>query len=390
VNILITDPNYKHSLGIVRALGRIGYYPYVLSFKKGSLCFHSKFCKGEMLVPDYDNKDFERAFLNSLSKYEIDLVIPVGASSFKKLVLLKELIGKISKMIAPDIKTLNLALSKKETYKFAEKVGISYPFTIYPSTYKEVKNISKELQYPVVIKGIYEAGRSIIDYVNNSNELLNKYKKICSANGFKENKNLPMLQEYIKGGGYGFFALYQRGKCKRIFMHKRIREYPPSGGYSTCAESFYDPQLKEYGMRLLDALKWHGVAMVEFKKDERDGEYKLMEINPKFWGSLDLALAAGVNFPYYLCEMAMGKELNYSEEYNRNIRFHWPFSGDVQHIIKKPSSFPKFFVDCVNPKVKSNIWLEDLKPNILEMRNLAISLISKRAKKVLKSILRKA
>lgn len=387
---MVTDPNYKHSLGIVRALGRIGYYSYVLSFKKGSLCLHSRFCKGEMLTPDYDNRDFEGVFLDSLSKYKIDLVIPVGTESLKKLVSLNGLIEKTSKMITPNIKRLNLALSKRETYKFAEKVGVCYPITIYPSTYKEVKNVLKKLQYPVVIKGIYETGGSIIEYANNSDELVNRYRKICSANGFKENKDLPMLQEYIKGGGYGFFALYQQGKCKRIFMHRRIREYPPSGGYSTCAESFYDPRLKEYGMRLLDALKWHGVAMVEFKKDERNGEYKLMEINPKFWGSLDLALAAGVNFPYYLCEMAMGKEINYSEEYNRNTRFHWPFNGDIQHIIKKPSSFPNFFVDCMNPKVTSNIRFEDLQPNILEIENLSVSLIPNKVKKLLKLIARKA
>lgn len=67
-------------------------------------------------------------------------------------------------------------------------------------------------------------------------------------------------------------------------MHKRMREYPITGGSSTAAESMYDPELRDLGLTLLKALDWHGVAMVEFKKDSRDGKYKLMEINPKFWG----------------------------------------------------------------------------------------------------------
>ena len=88
-------------------------------------------------------------------------------------------------------------------------------------------------------------------------------------------------------------------------MHRRIRERLVMGGPSTCAESVYDSKLLDYGLRVLKNLKWHGVAMVEFKKDSIDGEFKLMEINPKFWGSLDLAIASGVDFPYLLYNMTI-------------------------------------------------------------------------------------
>lgn len=87
-------------------------------------------------------------------------------------------------------------------------------------------------------------------------------------------------------------------------MHKRIRELYTMGGPSTCAISVYDPKLLDYGLKILGALNWHGIAMVEFKKDSKDGTFKLMEINPKFWGSLDLAIASGIDFPYLLYKMA--------------------------------------------------------------------------------------
>ena len=149
-------------------------------------------------------------------------------------------------------------------------------------------------------------------------------------------------------------------------MHRRIRENPPSGGASCCAESFYDCKLMEYGVRLLDHMKWHGVAMVEFRYDEVDRDYKLLEINPKFWGSLDLALACDVDFPYYLCQLAAGESLAYSEEYNRNLRFHWPLSGDFQHCWQQPTSCGAVLRDCLNPRVESNLWLSDFAPNLRE------------------------
>ncbi len=150
-------------------------------------------------------------------------------------------------------------------------------------------------------------------------------------------------------------------------MHRRIRENPPTGGASSCAASFYDGKLKEYGTRLLDLLGWHGVAMVEFRYDARSGTYKLMEINPKFWGSLDLALAAGVDFPHCLCRMAQGHALDYCEEYDRELRYHWPLSGEIQHVWKRPTSFGAVLADLFDPRVKSNIWLRDIRPNLQEV-----------------------
>ena len=148
-------------------------------------------------------------------------------------------------------------------------------------------------------------------------------------------------------------------------MHRRVREAPPRGGVSCCAASNYDPKLIEYGTRLLDRLQWHGVAMVEFRYDVRDNDYKLMEINPKFWGSLDLSLTAGVDFPYYLCQMAQGETLEYSEEYDRSLRYHWPWL-EMQHLWKRPISFAAVLSDMLNPRVKSNISLCDIWPNLME------------------------
>ncbi len=108
--------------------------------------------------------------------------------------------------------------------------------------------------------------------------------------------------------------------------------------------------MKAYSLSLLNKLNWHGVANLEFKLDKRDNLFKLREINPKFWTSTEMSLKAGANFPYLLCQVAQGEELEYSEKYDRNLRFHFPFSCELKHAKEKPSSIPKIILDCFNPK----------------------------------------
>jgi predicted ATP-grasp superfamily ATP-dependent carboligase len=143
-----------------------------------------------------------------------------------------------------------------------------------------------------------------------------------------------LIQEFIKGAGFGFFALMNHGAPLRVFMHQRIREYPPSGGRSTAARAYYSPRLKDLGLRLLSALKWHGVAMVEFKYSESRADFVLMEINGKFWGSLELGLSAGVNFGADLIRLFRGETLSYSEQYERDWEFYWPLDDDLLTLLK--------------------------------------------------------
>src|SRR5439155_25270200 len=118
----------------------------------------------------------------------------------------------------------------------------------------------------------------------------------------------PLVQELVRGRGAGVNTLWHQGRPLVWFCHQRLRELDLRGGRSTAAMSVApDPRMVESAYRMLSALRWHGVAMVEFKCDEASGAYWLLEINGRFWGSLPLALAAGVDFPYYLYQLAIGE-----------------------------------------------------------------------------------
>ena len=102
---------------------------------------------------------------------------------------------------------------------------------------------------------------------------------------------------------------------------------------------------------------------MEMKRDDRDGEYRLMEINPKFWGSLELSIAAGINFPLLTCEMARAGDVKPVLDYDREMKFRWPFPQDLLHAIARPSSARQFLKDFSDPKMKTNLSLEDWIPS---------------------------
>jgi predicted ATP-grasp superfamily ATP-dependent carboligase len=145
----------------------------------------------------------------------------------------------------------------------------------------------------------------------------------------------PLLaQETILGPGVGVFVLVHEGQCVARYSHLRIREKPPSGGVSVVRQSEpMDEPLLERSLALLAELGWSGVAMVEYKRDAVTSEPVLMEINGRFWGSLQLAIDAGVDFPRLLVNAALGRQLSPVHHY-RFVRSRW-FWGDVDHLIAR-------------------------------------------------------
>lgn len=359
MQILVTDGSYKHTLGIVRNLGVHGYKPWVSAGRRGCLASFSRYCAGTIVLPEYDAPDFDRALLQALDHYRIDLLMPVGAKAFEHLVPLKPRIVPSCQMISVEPEQLTLCLSKPATYELAQSLGVPVPKTWRPRSRAELRELARDasVPYPRVIKGAKEMGSSLVVYVNDAAELEMKFFETCERHGFVEVADWPIVQEYVAGVGCGFFAVYDRGQCGPTFQHRRVREMPPTGGYSVAAESFWHEQLLTYGKRLLDHLKWHGVAMVEFKL-KANGELVLMEINPKFWGSLDLALEAGVDFPLELVRIAQGKKVHFSAGTASGVLYHWPLYGELEYVVARPSSVGRVLAQCLDRRTRSNLWLK--------------------------------
>jgi predicted ATP-grasp superfamily ATP-dependent carboligase len=157
-------------------------------------------------------------------------------------------------------------------------------------------------------------------------------KKIAAQHQYF-NQHPFLIQEYISGQGQGVFALCDHGKPIVFFAHRRLRERPPSGGVSVLSESIEpNPEAHRMARAIIEYVGWHGVAMVEFKVSAEGTPY-LMEVNGRFWGSLQLAIDAGVDFPWLLYQLTTGRVVDRADGYTTGVRCRW-LLGDLASLCR--------------------------------------------------------
>lgn len=350
--VLVFDAESKNALAAIRSLARQRVQVISGSTRRLTRGGLSRYCTAHIVHPlPSDEAAFVESVLAAVQRLGIDVLLPIGDATNRALSRHKDRLSASVAVPVADWEVMRVACQKDATFQFAETLGIPVP-----RTYTRISDVER---FPVVVKQSLGAGG--VRYVNSAAEL------------GRVDASHAVVQDYIPGSGYGFFALFEHGRERAIFMHRRVREYPPTGGSSTAADSFYDDRLRELGLTLLRALNWHGVAMVEFKRDARDSEYKLMEINPKFWGSLDLSIAAGVDFPWLTVEMAQGNLGDDVMAYETGVRFHWVFD-DFMHLAAKPSSFRDVMRDF-RDGVDNDIRSDDVKPALFDAGNTVAKVI---------------
>ena len=368
--VLVTDARVNTCLSVIRSLGKKGLDVYCGTDKHAiegyresknlaAISSFSRYGKHIFYYPDpIDQEAFEYYVKRISDKLGIKVIIPVAQRTTYALSKAKT---KLKHLVIPlpNFESFNIAWSKKQTLQLASELNIPSPKTTLIDSYSDLAN--HDFHFPLVVKGVFGSGQ--VTYVNDMQGL---EKSVAAF--YQEQGEYPLIQERIYGSGYGFFALFNKGYPRAIFMHKRIREYPATGGMSTCAESVYEAKLLEYGLRLLKALDWHGVAMVEFKKDIQDRQFKIMEINPRFWGSLDLSIASGVDFPYLLYKMAVEGDVKPRFSYRRGLRFAWSFPMDLVRTYEDHAIHLRilpFLSDLIDPRTRRNIRRDDLNPSFM-------------------------
>ena len=349
MNVLVTDTHYKNGLCAVRSLGRHGVTVVAAAPRRLAAGASSRFAAARIVYPPPTRVDEFLSVINrAVERHSIDVILPMSLELVEVFARNRSSLPDHVQIPIVEMNKFVVAADKASAVSFARAVGVPTP-TVFASP-------SEVERFPVVVKP--SLGSGVVRYVNNADELVEAFTPDST------------IQEYLAGTGYGFSALFDHGVEKAFFMHRRVREYPVTGGASTAAESFYDERLRDHGLKLLRTLGWHGVAMAEFIYDERDGEYKLIEINPKFWGSLDLPIAAGVDFPWLATRLALGHDLPDIAEYEVGLRFQW-FFDDLLHVLARPSSFGAFARDLASRSVRSDLELRDLRPAAVDTVRLS-------------------
>jgi predicted ATP-grasp superfamily ATP-dependent carboligase len=360
--VLVTDGEFKHTLGIVRALAARGHQVHLLARSGRAPAAHSRAVHAWSAAPPAGTPEFEARLLEVAGPLRPVALVPVGSGSMASADRLRDRLAASGISVAlPPAASFATANDKAKTAALAREAGVATPGERLVAEVSAARDAAGALGLPMILKSAREEGRKALRYVR-------RIEDVESA--FRDVRNLAtagvLAQEFVKGEGFGFSALYWNGHRVRHCMHRRVREWPPTGGTSACAESLPDaPALERAGTAVLDALQWHGVAMVEFK-GSLTGELKLMEVNAKFWGSHDVALAAGVDFPGDLVALLEGRALPPQPPVKR-VRFAWPLGGDLWHALAAPRDLPAVLADALSPGVAKSFRWSDPSPSLWEL-----------------------
>ena len=396
MGVIVTDGNERATLAVTRSLGRRGVPVYVGAESPRSLAGTSRYCAGSFQYPSpWDRPDeYVSCILEQARLHDIELVYPMTDLAVELLGHFNELAIPPFHVPIPSLRQYHALSDKFRLLQWAQQHHIPIPPTFFISDDRIGDIISSIPQWPVVVKpgrSLLKIGnyfkRTKVQYANNPIELRRMYLE-C------EELRCPFLvQSRVVGEGQGIFGLFIRGEARALFAHRRIRERPPSGGVSVLRESIALPApTTRYALQIAEAAAWDGVAMMEFKVDRDLGTPFLMEVNGRFWGSLQLAVDAGVDFPWLLYQLSTtGSIGEMVSPYRIGVRSRW-FIGDCDHLLLRwwkserelalpPGSPSRWmtllnFVNVLDPNTKAEVFRpSDPKPGLHELENYCRSLI---------------
>lgn len=348
MKVVVLDGNENQAVACVRSLGSAGHEVHVGSPAKWSKAGWSRFARGhfQYVAPEMAAVEYVGDIVREIRTLGRALVLPMTERGMLLLSERREdIFAAGGLMVLPPHDLVLKAFDKHATMELAKSLGIPVPKSVLVRNAGECEHLSATLTYPVVLKprssqqslggtlkptGRPVYAKDVAQFLTASSEILSRSSEV-------------LVQEFVEGTGEGFFALMCNGQLRAEFAHRRIRDVDPTGSGSALRISVRPrARLRDMSVALLEALDWHGVAMVEFRV-RPDGTPVLMEVNGRFWNSLPLAVYSGVDFPALLSEMAERGDVTRTPEYSEGVRCRW-LLGDFRHLLSvwkgAPAGFP--------------------------------------------------
>lgn len=337
-SVLVTDGDERAALAVVRSLGRAGYAVHVCGTRDRTLAAVSRRALSSFVAPDPLRApvDFETAVASYAAKHRIDVILPITEAALLAVLGAR---GAFEGAVIPfpSIETFRAVNDKHALGKPAARLGIPVPQQWEIIRQEDLASLDADvLPYPVVIK----PARSVADYGGVRSKHTVRHAQDVDqfrsrAAEFPPSAFPLLVQQRVIGPGCGVFLLRWGNETVAAFAHRRIREKPPAGGVSVYAEAVpLNSTLLRQSEQLLASFGWQGVAMVEYKMDAASGTAYLMEVNGRFWGSLQLAIDAGVDFPLLLVRCALGEVVPQQNGYRTGTRGRW-WWGEVDHLLAR-------------------------------------------------------
>lgn len=298
-------------LGVVRSLGRRGIPVYVVD-DQPCISQLSRYAKRVIQVENIlDPAKTVDAVLEVGRRFNLRgwVLIPTRDESVAAFSQHREELGRFFRVTTGDWEDTQWAWDKAKTYQLSEKLGIPCPRTFIPTDVTEIPLLYPHLPLaikPAVKENFFYATGAKAWRADTPDQLDELYARAARQIRPEE----ILIQEIIPGNGtsqYSWCAFVRDGRPHSTLSARRMRQHPREfGRAATYVETIDAPEIDEYSERFIQAINYHGLVEIEYKRDDRDGEYKLLDVNARAWGFHSLGGAAGVDFPWLLYADALG------------------------------------------------------------------------------------
>jgi D-aspartate ligase len=323
-------------LAVIRGLGMMGVPVIVFYYQKQDMGFVSKYVKKAIYAPhpERSENEFISLLIDYGQQFSGSLLIPADDATQVVVSRHKTILERYYTVACPEWKITRRFIDKKHTYALAKAIGVSIPKTIVPGSIDAVKHYGKIIEYPCIIKPCqshryFEIFRKKMVRVENFDQMLSAYIQATQA-GVE-----VMLQEYIPGDdthGVNYNSYFWNGRPLIEVTAEKVRLAPPGFGVPRVLISKDIPEIIQPGRKILQAMNFYGYSCTEFKKDERDGDYKLMEVNGRHNRSGLLSVHCGTNFPWITYSHLVQGQIPPTSPYRNGI--YWiDFTADILHSI---------------------------------------------------------
>lgn len=303
-NVLVLDAGTQGYI-TVKSLNKQGHKVFLLYRGKHNYADDSRHVYVKLRTDAlHDSVEYLEIVKDVIAKYKIDVVIPMSDHSSKFLSThRKELMPKV-KYCLPDISVFERGYDKNLLMALCEKKGYPHPQTINNVT--ELSGIDvEELRFPLLIKPNHTCGGRGMTLIRNYEELKAKFGEVYRQYGDCH------LQEYIHGGRQVEAQLYinEQQELVTSSVIYKYRWYPENGGSSCCATSVKNEKVVELLLSLLKDIGWKGFADFDLIEDPRDGQLKVMELNPRMPACVKAAVVSGIDWPVIILNQYLGRPL---------------------------------------------------------------------------------
>ena len=340
---LVLDAEMQCSIPLMESLWNQGFHITAGSYKRINMGFFSRYPARRVVYPSPETspRAFVERILDLAKEHAYSLILPVDDFSSGILSAHRDRFAPYTRIPIVPFDTFTKARDKGQTMRIAMQEGVPCPQTFFPDSQK-IDEIAKEARFPVLVKANVSSGARGISLVEKKDDLEPTYQRVRAAYGECH------IQEFIPKGGRQYvadFFLDMKQEQKAAIVYSKLRFFPVNGGSSVLNRTVHEPEILKYGYKLLRAMNWYGFADLDFIVDPRDGMPKVMEVNPRLPTTLRISLAAGMDFPRMLVNLAMGEEIPTSTGYRLDVYLrHLPM--DVLWFLKSPERFrasPGFF-----------------------------------------------